>query len=511
MAKWTEGYDVDVGYTYGYIRELSTTRVALAFLNAGLVPPNIGVACELGFGQGITINIHAASTSTEWHGTDFNPAQAGFAQELAASSKANVQLFDEAFNEFCSRDDLPDFDYIGLHGIWSWVSDANRAVIVDFVRRKLKVGGVLYVGYNTQPGWAAMLPMRDLMALHAEHMSAEGDGILGRVDSALSFIDRLIATNPLFTQANPLVVERLSKLKESNRLYVAHEYFNGHWKPMSFAEMNEWMSPAKVQWAASANYADTVDQINLSKEQQVLVSSIKDPMFRQSVRDFCVNQQFRKDYWVKGARKMTPLDQAEAQRLQRVILVVPRMDISLQVPGNVGDVVLLESVYAPILDVLADYSVKSLSQLEAALVGKHISFAQLLQAVIMLISVGYVMPVQDELLVEKARSTCKALNAKLLRTSRSMMEITVLASPVVGGGVPCGRIPQLFLLALSEGHKKPADWARFAWGILGIQNQRLIMADKTLETPEENLAELTAQAADFANKQLPILKALQII
>jgi len=31
-----------------------------------------------------------------------------------------------------------------------------------------------------------------------------------------------------------------------------------------------------------------------------------------------------------------------------------------------------------------------------------------------------------------------------------------------------------------------------------------------LETAEENLAELTAQANVFADKQLPILKALQI-
>ena len=31
-----------------------------------------------------------------------------------------------------------------------------------------------------------------------------------------------------------------------------------------------------------------------------------------------------------------------------------------------------------------------------------------------------------------------------------------------------------------------------------------------LESPEENIAELTEQAKTFAEKQLPILKALQI-
>jgi len=43
------------------------------------VCPAFGVACELGFGQGLSANLHAAGSLIEWHGTDFNPAQAGFA------------------------------------------------------------------------------------------------------------------------------------------------------------------------------------------------------------------------------------------------------------------------------------------------------------------------------------------------------------------------------------------------------------------------------------------------
>jgi SAM-dependent methyltransferase len=511
MTDWTEGYIADIGYTYGYYWELNPVRVQLIFLNAGLVPPKAGTACELGFGQGMSVNIHAAASITEWHGTDFNPAQAGFAREVAEISGANVHLFDEAFDAFCTRDDLPEFDYIGLHGIWSWISDSNRLVIVDFVRRKLKVGGVLYISYNTQPGWAAMMPVRDLMALHARTMGAQGIGILSRVDNALGFVDQLLAANPIFARANPQAVERFSKIRDQNRHYVAHEYFNRESTPMSFADMADWMAPAKVQWAASANYADAVDAINLTPEQQKLLAGIPDPMFRQSVRDFCVNQQFRKDYWVKGARKLTPLEQAEGLREQRIVLVAPRIAVSLKVKGSLGEASLRENVYAPILDALADHKVKSLAQIEAALAGQSISFAQIRQAVITLIASGSVMPVQDDAEANKARKTCAALNARLLHLARSMEDLSYLASPVVGGAVHCGRMPQLFLLAMKEGHKQPADWARYAWGILAMQDQRLLKDGKALETAEENLADLTAQAEVFAAKQLPILKALQIV
>ena len=141
MTDWTSGYVADIGYTFGYYLELNPLRARLAFLNAGLLPPENGVHCELGYGQGMSANIHAAASASTWHANDFNPSQAGFAQSMAQASGANAYLTDEAFSEFCDREDLPVFDSIGLHGIWSWINDENRAVIVDFIRRKLKVGG----------------------------------------------------------------------------------------------------------------------------------------------------------------------------------------------------------------------------------------------------------------------------------------------------------------------------------------------------------------------------------
>jgi len=46
--------------------------------------------------------------------------------------------------------------------------------------------------------------------------------------------------------------------------------------------------------------------------------------------------------------------------------------------------------------------------------------------------------------------------------------------------------------------------------VLNQQGQSIVKEGKKLETAEENLAELTAQATTFAEKQLPILKALGI-
>jgi len=514
MTDWTSGYVADIGYTYGYYTELNPLRVQLAFAHQGLTFPSVGAACELGFGQGLSTNIHAAASGTEWWGTDFNPAQAGFAQSLAHISKASAQLFDEAFAEFCTRPDLPSFDFIGLHGIWSWISDENRAVIVDFIRRKLKVGGVLYLSYNTLPGWAAFAPMRHLMTEHAEVIGAEGRGIVSRINDAIEFADKLLATNPLFSRANPLVGERIKKLKEQNRHYLAHEYFNRDWHPMHFATMADWLAPAKVQYACSAHYLDQIDVLNLSQEQQAFLNEIPDPMFRQTTRDFMVNQQFRRDYWVKGARRLNPLEQTNALRAQRVMLTTPRADVALKVNGAVGEAKLNEEVYAPVLDRLADHQPHDLAALEASLAKDKINFAQLLQAVMVLYGGGHLSSVQDPSSNQgqtgQAAARARVLNDYLMDKARGSGEIGFLASPMTGGGVAVSRFQQLFLLARSSGKTTPEAWAQHAWEILAAQGQRLLKEGKPIESVEDNLAELKQQATSFANNQLPILQALGV-
>ncbi len=510
MTDWTSGYIADIDYTYGYYQELNPLRVKLAFLNAGLTSPETGSACELGFGQGISANFHAAASVTQWYGTDFNPSQAGFGQELAAISGSGAKLYDEAFADFANRPELADFDYIGLHGIWSWISDQNRAVIVDFIRRKLKVGGVLYISYNTLPGWAAFAPMRHLMTQHAEVIGAEGHGIVSRVDGAIAFTEKLLTTNLAYVRANPQIADRIKKITEQNRNYLAHEYFNRDWHPMHFATMAEWLEPAKLSYACSAHYLDHIDALNLTVEQQNFLKEIPDSMFRESVRDFMVNQQFRRDYWVKGARRLSALDQSEMLRAQRVMLIMNRQDISLKVTGALGEATMSEAIYAPIIDLLTDYKPRTLGQIEQAVKDQGVIFAQVSQAVMVLIGTGYLAIVQDDTLAAKAKKHTDKLNAYLLNKARGSSDINYLVSPLTGGGITIGRFLQLFLLAMSQGKKQPADLAALAWQILDAQRQKLVKEGKPLQTNEENLAELTEQATTFIEKQLPILKALQI-
>jgi hypothetical protein len=513
-ASWTSGYVSELDYTHGYYREMTPLHLELAMLSKmqahGVKRPLRYL--ELGFGQGLSLNIHAAANGGEFWGTDFNPAQAANARELAAASGANVKILDQSFAELAARDDLPEFDMIVLHGIWSWISDENRRVIADIARRKLAVGGIFYVSYNTMPGWSATIPLRHLMRLHLEMASSEAQGLSSRIDQSLAFAQSLVDANAAYFRANPQVAEKLKVFTGHNRNYLAHEFFNSDWHPMPFSEAAQHLEAAKLSFGASANLMSHLDIINLPAQQLQLLGSITNPVLRESVRDYCENQQFRRDIFVKGQRGITQQHQHDLIRRQRFVLMAAPESIALKIKGPVGEVNLQPAVYQPLIAALAErgHAPKSGAEIAQHPALSAVGMAGIAQAIFVLAGQGHVLPVHDDSEIEAQIPLTRALNAHIVERAARSSDVAFLASPVTGGGISIGRIQQLFLGAFHRGKKLPQEMAVDVWPILEAQGQRLIKDGKTLQTAMENISELTTSAQDFVEKRLPMLKMLGV-
>ena len=509
--EWSSGYVADINYTYGYYAGLNPLNLELALLYAGVKPPKINSACELGFGQGISINFHSAGSSISWCGNDFNPTHAGFANEVNLESESGAHLSDDDFEGFCQQPELPDFDFIGLHGVWSWISEKNRAIIVEFIKRKLRVGGVVYVSYNSQNAWANMIPLRDLMTYYASVMEPSGSGRIGGINGALEFAEKLSNVNPQFFKANGILKGRLTRLKKQNREYLAHEYFNKDWEAVNFAKLNDFFSAAKLSFVAPANHLEAINKINLTDEQQDLLNDVSDPILYQVVKDFCVNQQFRAEYWVKGPRKLSEIAQKNALANIRVMLIQNKEDITLKTKGALGEVTLKESVYLPILEYLSDLKPRTIGEIEQEMVSEGIDFAKVTQSIMVLIGKKSIAVVQEEKEISKAKEKTDRINKYLIEHAYGSKEIAYLVSPATAGGIPLNRIQKMFLAAIKAGKKTPKDWAEFAWKIISSQNQRIVNDGKEISTAEESINHLTKESRDFSKKQIPILKALNIM
>src|SRR5262249_14413053 len=367
-------------------------------LSAGVAPPAGRPLryLELGYGLGLSLNIHAAAILGEFWGTDFNPSHVAHARALADASGSGAKLLDDTFAEIAARPDLPEFDIIALHGIWSWISDENNRVVIDLIRRKLRVGGMLYISYNCLPGWSPMLPLRNLMKLHAD-FSGEGTGMVDKVDGALAFAQQVIDSGALYFSRNPAVGEWLKAIAGQNRNYLAHEYFREHWRVTTFSEVAKWLDDAKLSFVASAHLLDHVEAVNLTGEGNKLLAGIKHPILRQSVRDYFVNQQFRRDVFIKGPRRLSALEWEEAMRSDAFALATHADDVAMKVTGALGEATLQEQVYRPLIKALAenDYAPKTVDQLAAHAQLKAMPMAQILQAILVLTGTAHVHPAQE--------------------------------------------------------------------------------------------------------------------
>ncbi len=511
MDSWTSGYVADIGYTHGCYTELNPKYAEFAFLSKGLVFPKVRTACELGFGQGLSTLIHSACSDTAWYGTDFNPSQAAAAADIAAHAGLEVNISDDSFSEYLSRTDLPKFDFIGLHGVWSWVSAENQKAIVDFVRQKLNLGGVLYVSYNTLPGWSTFEPVRHLMDQYARNMVPKAQGINQRVSESVKFIGKLIEADSTFVKANPVIKERVEKLEKANVNYLAHEYFNKDWSPTHFAHFAEALQPAKLSYACPAGYKDHIDSLALSEKQREFLAGLKDEHFRQSAIDFLTNKGFRREYWVKGPRVMPMNEQVECFKSKTLILMKHPEEIKLIIESSVGEVGLKEEVYSPIIEIFAKEIRISVRQLAELLKDKKIDDRTLFQAVTIMLSKGDIGISALESEIAEARPRSQQLNRILVESAKTGSEIRTLASPVFSGGVGINRLEQLMLLASSEGAGKKDELVGAVWGYLQQANQKLVKEGVRLESEADYIEHLNELTSQFLDKRLPILKRAELL
>lgn len=427
------GYVTDVGYSFGYHAELNPHVAHLAFLRAGLAPPRIARACELGFGQGVSLAIHAAAGNARWWGCDLLPAHVHHARALDAAAGSGSTLIEASFAGFAARDDLPPFDFIGLHGVLSWVSADNRAHIAAFLRDRLAPGGIVYSSHNTLAGWADLLPLRRLMTAHAAAGDA-GDTV-ARIEAALAFTARLIDVNPLALRTLPGVAGRFERLRRADRRYLAHEYFNRDWEPFAFGDVAALFASAGLHHACAARLRDQLDGLNLTDGQRHLLADVADPVLRETVRDLLTGAPVRRDYWTREAAPLAGPALAAAWRDTRLALVVPGDEAPERVSGPLGDLDLAGPVHRAVLGALADRQPRTLGELQSGSGGTCADLPTLAAAAYELAAVGSLAPAQDDATIAACTERSQRLNAVLSARLAGGDDPGVRASPVTGGGL----------------------------------------------------------------------------
>lgn len=504
---WTDGYIAELEYTHGFYRELSPAHLAAALLVRSSVPTTPLDAeftyCELGCGHGFSTNVMAAAfPKATFYGVDFNPTHIVGAEALARdASLKNVTFLENSFSELKALN-LPKFDFITLHGIYSWISPENRGVIVDFIKDRLKPGGAVYASYNCKPGWSTTEPLRRFMTEYAETV---GGTITEKADKAISFVEKVRELKVGYLANTTSINARLESIKKSPKNYVVHEYFNHDWHPLYFADVAKEFSGAKLTFAASATPQEILDFLCLNPASIKLVAETTDPVMRETIRDFLTTQGFRKDIYARGKTQLPLAKQRELVDSWPFALLFPKKEVPQKVKFTIGEFELSPSVYAPILNLL-ETGPKCVNDLLEDEEVKAMGRDRVFQALLVLFAALQVAPVPPGDPATRKESTAN-LNRALLKRAFEGDSLNYILSPVAGTAIPLSLIDSLFLKALLE----DSDPVQCAWTSLKRVGRVLMKDGKKLETEEENLSDLATKLEVFRETRVPLYKTLGIL
>lgn len=511
--QWSEGYVTEVGYTCGYYPDLNPLRAGFCLLMEGWAPPPPGPCCELGFGQGVSLAMHAAADpQRRWWGNDFNPAHALHARGLVDAAGVDAVVTEQSFEDFCARSDLPEFAFIAVHGVWSWVSDANRLRIVDFLQRRLMPGGVLYLSYNLTAGWAALMPLRQLLVAHESQAAPPGRDRAANAREAVAFVQRVFGLDSVLLHHVPSLRARAADLQGKPPGYLLHEYMNRDWRPMSFSEVHGQLQAARLDFACSTDLHARLLDIQLSPEQQALLAQIESPLLRTEVADTFGGQRLRRDLWVRGQRRLTRMEQLERLQQMHVVLTLDPADVPRTIKGACGEATMVPRS----LDALLDELVRAngavpLGALLQRLAARGISADEALTLVASLVGLEAVAPALDPARTRAARPATERLNAHLLQRAVRRQDLAWMASPVTGGALPVAPTLQALLAARAAAPAQPAAWAAAVWDALQQHGHELAKDGRPVTDAASALAMLQALVPQMQDKAAPVLQRLQVI
>ncbi len=507
MADWSDGYITNINYTSGFYEGLSPHAQSFALLYRGFAPPDISEGfsyCELGCGYGFTTSLLAAANPQgAFWGIDFNPAHIASAERLKrVAGVENVTFLEQSFIE-ALKADLPQFDFISLHGVWSWISMDNRRAILDFIYARLKPGGVVYISYNALPGWSAAAPLRQLLV---ERLRGHGDPTPAAIDDALSFAKRMRDAGAGYFAVNEQSGKRLETMATLSRNYLAHEYFNRYWSASYHSEVVAELAAAKLVFAAPSVLAQQMDPLILLPQARELLNEVTDPTARETVRDYFMNTQFRRDLFVRGARQLSAAERHERLLKVHLAQVRPRPSFPFKAKVPVGEVTIDENPAKAVFDCLADGprtlgEILSDARVEAT-GGGNLAF----QALAVLLAGGAILPALGPEQHLRGRENVVRFNHAVLSDTASERQERTLAAAVLGTGLAVPSIDQIFLVHASRDQPPPIEAL-----VDEISKRNLSIASEEGRGGAATPSDLKAQLDEFRREWLPLYRQLGVV
>lgn len=252
-------------------------------------------------------------------GIDFTPGQIAIGQKQAATlGLTNLEL--KAMSILDVTEEFGQFDYILVHGVFSWVPDDVRDKILNICKHNLAPQGVAYVSYNTYPGWARGQVVRQMLRYFTRHENSPAE----RIASArhlLSFLPGAVAEQGApYAEGLRQWCKRIERVPDGELLHDHLEVINQPYYLHQFAAMARASGLQLVGEAGRQPHT-----LHLSAEARQKLAALPDgELDFDQYLDFLENRTFRRSILCHAERKLERPGPAKLTAMSAHSVMQPR-------------------------------------------------------------------------------------------------------------------------------------------------------------------------------------------
>ncbi|WP_304178562.1 methyltransferase regulatory domain-containing protein [Leptotrichia trevisanii] len=272
----------------------------------GLTPKDSRKARVLELGSSFGGNIITQALynpESEFIGIDLTAEQVKEGNEVIEKiGLRNIKLLEKNILEI--NEDFGKFDYIIVHGVFSWVPDIVKEKIVKICNENLTEEGIAYISYNTYPGWKEPDKVREMMIYANKYFP---DFSLGdktqRGKAFISIVADQMKSYTDIAEKKGDFIKQIEEILKMQDYYVGHEYLEVFNNPMYLHEFVDLMRKENLEYisdvALRLSIASIYNQSTVEKLQQL---SQGDHVIKEQCLDYILDTKFRRSLICKKSQ-----------------------------------------------------------------------------------------------------------------------------------------------------------------------------------------------------------------
>ena len=272
----------------------------------GLTPKDSRKARVLELGSSFGGNIITQALynpEAEYVGIDLTAEQVRKGNEIIEKiGLTNIKLIEK--NILDVNEDFGKFDYIIVHGVFSWVPENVKDKIIKICNENLNEEGIAYISYNTYPGWKEPDKIREMMIYANKYFPEISLGDKNQRGKAfISIVAEQMKLYEDISEKKGDFIKQIEEVIGMQDYYVAHEYLDNFNHPLYLNEFVDLIKKENLQYVSDValrlSIISTYNQDTVNKLQQL---SQGDHVIKEQCLDFILDTKFRRSLICKNSQ-----------------------------------------------------------------------------------------------------------------------------------------------------------------------------------------------------------------